>query len=109
MEREEILKKASKKAVIGEMERQKINKANWVAVIVAGIVAVAFMIIEGIFKHFSTIYVLSSICYLWASVMYLGQFLIAKRPWQVLIGAVIYGILFVIMITIYVLSIVQAW
>lgn len=48
MEREEILKKASsKKAQVGEYENQKIAKSNWISVIVAGIVALAFICLFG--------------------------------------------------------------
>ena len=49
MEKEKVLEIASKKkAQVGEMEKNKINAGNWIAVIVAGIVAVGFIIIEGL-------------------------------------------------------------
>lgn len=48
MEKEEILESAQKKKdIVGEMERVKINKSNWIAIIITGIVAVAFMVVEG--------------------------------------------------------------
>ena len=48
MERDEILEKAQKKKVyVGEMEKSKINKSNWIALIVAQVLAVVLMIIEG--------------------------------------------------------------
>lgn len=38
--KKEILEKAqSKKVYVGEMEKQKIDKSNWIAVIATGIVA----------------------------------------------------------------------
>ena len=87
MEREEILEKASKKkALVGEMEKAKINKSNWISVIVAQVVAVIFMIIEGCLGHFTAIYALATVCFSWASVFYFCQFFIAKRPKGVLIG-----------------------
>ena len=104
MEREEILKKAQKKKVyIGEMEKEKVNKANWIALIVAQVLAVALMIIEGCLKHFSAIYAIAMVCMCWAMVLYFCQFFIAKRPKGVLIGAVLYSIGFSIMSTFYVL------
>lgn len=51
MEREEILQKAKRKCSTGEMENTKTNKGNWIALIYTGIIAVAFMIIEGILGH----------------------------------------------------------
>ena len=46
MKKEEILEKVSKKkALVGEMEKEKINKSNWISVIIVGVLAVAFMII----------------------------------------------------------------
>lgn len=104
MEREEILEKASKKkAVVGEMEKSKINKSNWIAIIVAGIIAVVFMIIEGALGHFSAIYAIGAICFTWASVFYFCQYFIAKRPFGVLIGAILEGLGAVIMLTLYIL------
>lgn len=111
MEKEEVLNKASKKksAAVGEMEASRINKGNWIAVICAGVVAVAFMIVEGIMGHYSAIFAISAVCYLWASVLYICQFVLAKRPWPVLIGAILHGLAFCLMIALYVVSIVQVW
>lgn len=104
MEKDEILKKAqSKKVYVGEMEKVKINKSNWIALIVAQIIAVAFMIVEGCLRHFTAIYALASVCFTWASVFYFCQYFIAKRPKGVLIGAVLYLIGFAIMLTLYIL------
>lgn len=104
MEKEEILQKASsKKVMVGEMEKQKINSGNWISLLVAGIIAVAFMIIEGILGHFSAIYALGAVCYGWATCFFICQYFIAKRPWQVLIGAVLNGLGFAAMITLYIL------
>lgn len=104
MEREEILEKAKKKRVyVGEMEKSKINKSNWISVIVAQIVAVVLMIVEGCLGHFTAIYALATVCFVWASVFYFCQFFIAKRPKGVLIGAVLETIGAIIMVTLYVL------
>ena len=104
MNKEEILGKASsKKPRVGEMEKQKINSGNWMALVVAGALAVTFMIIEGILGHFSAIYALGAVCYGWATCFFICQYFVAKRPWQVLIGAVLHGIGFAAMITLYVL------
>ena len=111
MEKEEILKKVKKEkpAVVGEMENQKISKGNWIALIIAGVVAVAFMIVEGALGHYSSIFALSAVCYAWASVLYFCQYFMAKRPWQVLIGAVLHGLAFITMVVLYIISNVQAW
>ena len=104
MDREEILEKASKKKVyVGEMEKAKINKSSWIAIVVAGIIAVALMVIEGLLGHFTAIYAIASVCFTWASVFYFCQFFIAKRPYGVLIGAILESIGAIIMITLYIL------
>lgn len=108
MKKEEILSK-SKKCAVGEMESQKINKGNWIAVILAGIVAVAFMIVEGALGHYASIFAIACVCYAWASAMYFCQFFMAKRPWPVLIGAVLHGLAAITMIVLYTLSQVQGW
>ena len=68
MEREEILQKAKRKCAVGEMENTKTNKVNWIALICTGIIAVAFMIVEGILGHHSAIFAIGAICYGWASI-----------------------------------------
>lgn len=104
MEKEEILEKASKrKVVVGEMEKSKIDKSNWIALIVAGVVSVALMIVEGALEHFSAIYAIGAICFIWASVFYFCQYFIAKRPYGVLIGGILTAIGAITMLTFYVL------
>ena len=104
MEREEILEKASKKKVfVGEMEKAKINKSNWISVACAQVVAVIFMIIEGCLGHFTAIYALATVCFVWASVFYFCQYFLAKRPKGVLIGAILESLGAIIMITMYIL------
>ncbi len=104
MERDEILERAGKKkAFVGEMEKAKINKSNWISVVVAQVVAVIFMIIEGCLGHFTAIYALATVCFAWASVFYFCQFFIAKRPKGVLIGAILETIGAIIMIMLYIL------
>ena len=109
MEKEEILKKSKRKVFVGEMENQRINKGNWLAIIIAGILAVAFMVIEGALGHYPAIFAIGAICYAWASAIYICQYVMAKRPWPVLIGAVLHGIAFVVMVTLYIISNIQAW
>lgn len=109
MEKEEILKKSKRKVLVGEMENQRINKGNWLAIIIAGILAVAFMVIEGALGHYPAIFAIGAICYAWASAIYICQYVMAKRPWPVLIGAVLHGIAFVVMVTLYIISNIQAW
>ena len=109
MNREEILEKSkSKKCVVGEMEKEKMNKGNWVAIITAGILAVAFMIVEGLLGHFEAIYAIACICFTWASVFYFCQYFIAKRPWPVLIGAVLEGLGAIAMLVLFILRSVGA-
>lgn len=104
MEKEEVLKKAQqKKAIVGEMEKAKINKSNWIANIVAVIIAVAFMIIEGAQAHFTALYAIATICFVWASVFYFCQYFVAKRPWQVLIGGVLCALGALIYLTFFIL------
>ena len=105
MEKKEILEKvSSKKALIGEMEKTKINKANWLCVIIAGAVAVIFMVIEGLLGHYTAIYALATVCFVWASSSYFSQFFMAKRPWPVLIGAILEAIGALAMITLFILK-----
>ena len=104
MEKEKILEKAkSKKAIVGEMEKVKINKSCWIANIVAVIVATALMITLGAMGVFTGLYAIASICFVWASVFYFCQYFLAKRPWQVLIGAVLDSIGAIIMMTFFIL------
>ena len=104
MEKEEVLKKVqSKKVFIGEREKAKINKSNWIAVISACVIAIAFMIIEGSLGHYASIYAIGAVCFTWASVFYYCQYFIAKRPKGVLIGAILETLGALIMITNYIL------
>lgn len=104
MKKEEILSNVQKKkALIGEMEKTKINKACWVALIVAGILAVAFMIIEGALGHYPAIWAIGAICHTWASAFFFGQYFMAKRPWPVLMGAILSALGAGAMITCYIL------
>ena len=104
MEKEEILKKAGeKKAVVGEMEKVKVNKANWIAVIVTCFAAVAFIITFGIQGNFTALYAVACICYLWAGVFYFCPYFIAKRPWPVLIGAVLHSLASITMLVFFIL------
>ena len=104
MEREEILEKAkSKKAIVGEMEKTKIDKSNWIAVIATMIVAVAFIVVEACLCHRASCFAIGAICFSWASVFYFCQYFIAKRPKGVLVGAVLETLGALIMITNYIL------
>ncbi len=99
MDREEILEKVGhKKAVVGEMEKTKINKSNWISIIVACVAAIVLMIVEGALGHVSSIFAIGAVCYIWASVFYFCQYFVAKRPWPVLFGAVLHGLAAAIMI-----------
>ena len=104
MEKEEVLEKVGKKkAVVGEMEKAKINKASWIALIISGVLAVALMITEGALGHHPAIFAIGAICYTWACSFYLGQYFIAKRPKGVLVGAILEGLAAVAMLTFYIL------
>ena len=97
-------KAKSKKAIIGEMEKFKIDKSNWIAVIVTLVVGVAFIIVEGILQHRAACFAIGAICFTWASVFYFCQYFIAKRPYGVLIGAILETIGALIMITNFILA-----
>ena len=57
MNKQEVLEKSqSKKAKVGEMKYTKIGKGNLIAIIVAGVLAIAFMIIGGIYYDISLLY-----------------------------------------------------
>ena len=104
MEKEEILKKASsKKALVGEMESKKMDLGLKIALIVAGVLATIFICLECAQKHFTGAMALGAVCYGWASLQYFLQFFMAKRPWQVLIGAVLHGLAFVACVVLYAL------
>ena len=105
MDKDEALKKAqSKRAIIGEMEYSKIATSNWIAVISMGVVAVIFMIIEGILGHRDSIFALAAVCFTWASVFYFCQYFVAKRKrFGILLGAILEMIGALIMITNFIL------
>ncbi len=104
MEKEKILEKAqSKKTLIGEMERQKGNKGNWIALIITGVIATALIITECALGNFAGALAVAIVCYGWASAQYFFQYFLAKRPWPVLFGAVLHGLAFVASIVFFVL------
>ena len=110
MSREEILKQSEKKKnVVGEMETDKIRKGNWIAVIVAGIVAVIFAVSECAQLRHPAYFALLCVIFTWACTLYTCQYFLAKRPWQVLIGSVLYGLASIAMIVLYIISSVQGW
>ena len=78
MDKEEILEKVGKKkALVGEMEKEKISKSTWISLLVTGIVAVGFIITEAVLLHAAAAYAIASICFLWASVFYSLQYFLA--------------------------------
>ena len=104
MEKQEILQKAKSKHPVGEMEAAKINKSCWIALIVAAVIAVTFMIVEGILGHFTAIYAIGVVCFTWASVFYFCQYFIAKRRYfGILLGATLEGLGAITMLTLYIL------
>ena len=104
MEKEEILEKAQKKHPVGEMEANKINKSNWIALIVAGVMAVALMIVEGVLGHHPAVFAIAFICFTWASVFYFCQYFVAKRHYVgILIGAILECLGAIAMLTMYIL------
>ena len=104
MKKDEILKIAQQnKDKVGEMERKKVSKSNWIAVVSTGVLAIIFMICEGFQGHRTVIYAFAALCFTWASVFYFCQYFVAKRPWQVLIGAALEAVGAVSMIVLYIL------
>jgi hypothetical protein len=72
------------------MEYSKISTSNWIAVISMGVVAVAFMIVEGILGHRDSIFALAAVCFTWASVFYFFQYFVAKRRhFGIMLGAIL--------------------
>jgi len=107
MDNKEVLEKAqSKKAVIGEMEKAKLDKSNWIAVIGTFFVALGFIIAFCIIGQKESAFAIGAICCSWASIFYFGQYFIAKRPWQVLIGAILEAFGALIMTTNFILAVV---
>ena len=110
MEKEKILEEnKKKKTIVGEMEKEKMGKGNYISVLVAGIIGVIFMIVEGILGHHTAQFAVGAVIFAWASTFYACQYFIAKRPWQVLIGAVLEFVGFVLMITFFILFNVKGW
>ena len=110
MDKKEILEKAQdNKDLLGEMEREKMGKSSFVSLLVAGIIAVAFAIVEGIFGHFTAIYAIATICFVWAGVFYALQYFYAKRPWQVLIGAILDCMAAIFFLVRYILAVTGLW
>ena len=106
MEKEEVLKIVQeKKPIVGEMERSKINVANWVALIVTCVVAIAFMIVASALGNHMVVFAIGAICFTWASSLYFGQYFIAKRKHLgILIGAILELIGALIMILNFILA-----
>ncbi len=110
MEKEKILEKTSrKKAIIGEMEREKLGKSSLISLLATGILAVVFIIVESALNHPSSAYLIASICFFWASLFYTLQYFLAKRPWQVLIGSVLDGLAFIFFTVRYILFVCGVW
>ncbi len=110
MNKQEILAKAQEhKTVVGEMERQKLSKSALISLLAAGVVAVAFIVVEGIFAHFTAIYAIATICFVWAGTFYTLQYFNAKYPWQVLIGSVLEYLAAVFFIVRYILALTGIW
>ncbi len=110
MKREEILEKTqNKKAVVGEMEKQKISRSAVIATIVICVFAIAFIIAEGVLGHFSAVFAIASLCLLWPTVFYALQYFLAKRPWQVLIGSVLNGLAAIFFFIRYILCVTGIW
>lgn len=106
MEKNEVLEKVQqKKPVLGEMEKSKLDKSNWIAVFGTFFVAIAFIIAFCCINQKECAFAIGSICFTWASIFYFCQYFIAKRPWQVLIGAVLECIGACIMITNFILTV----
>ena len=104
MEKEQILEIAkSKKVVVGEMEKLNTNKSCWISNIVVVILATILMIVMGAMGMFVGLYAIAFLCIAWESVFYFSQYFIAKRPWQVLIGAVLSVIGAIIMFVFFIL------
>ena len=91
MDNKEFLEKVSgKKAYVGEYENQGINKSNWISIIVAGIVAVVFIIVFGALRMKEVCFAIGAICFTWACVFYFCQYFVAKRKKVgILIGAIL--------------------
>ena len=110
MDKEGILQKSQQhKDRVGEMERQAISKSSFIALLVTGILAVALMIVEGVFGHFSSIYAIATICFCWASIFYALQYFIGKCPKGVLIGAVLEGLAGIFFFVRFVLCLAGVW
>ncbi len=110
MEKKEILEKASKKkALIGEMENQKIGKINWISMMVASIVAGGLCIAQGALGYPAGVYAILAIFSTWSCVFYTLQYFVAKRPWGVLIGAILTGLAAIGLIICFILANIYAW
>ncbi len=109
MDKEEILSKSKKKVYTGEMENAKINKGNWISIIVACSIAVAFCFSEGALKHISGVFALLAIMASWACSFYTCQYFLAKRHWGVLIGSFLHGLSAIGLIVLYIFANIYAW
>ena len=104
MKKEEILEKAkSKKILVGELEKQKMDLGIKISLIFAGILATILICFECGQRHWTGGFAIGMICYGWASFQYFMQFFMAKRPWQVLIGALLDGLAFIACLVFYIL------
>ncbi len=108
MDNKEVLEKASsKKAVVGEYEDKGIAKSNWISIIVAGVLAVAFIITFGALRMREVCFAIAAICFTWASVFYFCQYFVAERKRVgILIGAFLEGAGAITMLVLFILCVV---
>ena len=110
MENKEVLEKVqSKKAVVGEMEKQNINKAAIISLVAIAVMAITLIIVEGVLGHFSSVYALAFICYMWPAIFYTLQYFFAKRPWPVLFGSVLCGLAGIYYLVRFILFVTGVW
>ena len=110
MEKDEILQKVSKKkTVVGEMEKEKLGKCTLTSLVATFVAAVGFIVAEAALNHASAAFAIAALCYLWAGVFYTLQYFIAKRPWPVLIGAILHCLACIFFVVRYILCVCGVW
>ena len=102
--------KTTKRIEIQKIEQQaeskhesKVHRHALIALLLAGIVAIALMIIEGALGHFTALFAIGFIAFFWASLFYFFQYNSLNKSKGVLVGAILELIGAAYMLTFYIL------
>jgi len=110
MNREETKTTTTKRVEIKRIEQNaekkyesKIHRHALIALLFAGLAAIALMIVEGALGNFTALFAIGFIAFFWASLFYFFQYNSGKKSKGVLVGAILELIGAAYMLTFYIL------